>query len=186
MEPDKDQVALAEELCKHFTEYEPYVDRCKSRCVIRHKSNDGRSLVIFTKTSKYEVSGVWPRYQGLIFKAFDESIKVSVNRGVEALVKGIKQRLLERYETAYAVKLKEMQEDISIENAEFALRDEILGMVDNAVSEAMSHAKQVNCYQYGLNKVCVSGPNVKLETAYLPRDVAIEIVELLKKRMPKK
>jgi len=178
---------LDELLCEHFPEYKPGISKIEGRWCIVHNSGDGREITVALSRGKYVVHGSWPRHDGQSYFP-DESItiNVSASRGIDALVQGISRRFMGKYEAEHAKQLEKMQSWINYESAQFSLRDEILGMLDySVVGQYNEKSEQVNCYHYGMNKVCVSGGKAKLETDYLPRDVAIEIINILKKRMKK-
>ena len=191
VKPNPEKIALAQELCKYLTEYEVEPDRCLGVCsMIKHKSGDGRQISIRTEghssQEKYIVRPTWPRYDGSVY-APDEScrIGVSVKRGIETLAKEIKRRFIPSYHEQYPIQLAKKQEWVDRDNKTKSLRDHIVcDLLNDTIGAHEQRSEQISCCRYGVRQVGVSGERVRLVTDYLPEDVAIEIVTLLKKRMP--
>lgn len=183
-DPDPAQVALAEKLSQHLTDYEPNIKKCVGVwCVLKHRSADGRGLSIYQRGGKYEAHVFWPGTE----KPADHphSIKVSVHRGAESLAQDIGRRLLPGYDEAYAKQQQILQEQQEYADREIALRDEIVAIVEGTVARHQADQHSVSVYNYGLRQVRVSGDHVELKTGYLPRDVAVEVAKFLRSRMPR-
>ena len=195
MNSDQDQIDLAKAMCSVLTDYKPDEERCRGRfCKIVHKSGDGRSLYINRKGDKHQVSCEWPRYDGSYYQPSDADIStpttigVSVSRGPEALAKDIQRRLVPMYDVQYPHQVERMRKQINHDNSEFEIRNHIVvDMLGSSVSQMESKRVQgVRVYRHGVYQISVSGERVKLELDYLPKELAMEIVEMLKQKVPEK
>lgn len=177
---------LAREVCQYLADYRPDGERCKGIGFrLAHASGDGRGIWISTQDRlKYEVSCDWPKY-GTSFYAPDNrpSIGVTKTRGAQVLAREISRRLLPEYHEEYPRRLVEKQSWIDHENGERAVRAEMLEAIDpgRPLPPHQEESMQLTVYACGLTKLKISGNTVALETCYLPRAVALEVVALLKK-----
>lgn len=187
-EDNPEQIKLAEELCTHLTEYEPKLGSCQGIwCIIRHVSNDGRELSIRKDGTKYKVHTIWPRQDGFNFTPDDHvntNINVGAKRGSEALANEIQRRLIPQYHEHYSIQLGKRDASINFEKSELALRDEVLSTLGDSVASHQATSKQIGVYRHGMRQVSISSGKVKLETDYLPKDVAFAILQILKEKMP--
>lgn len=182
---------FAQQVCDFLPDYEPS-DKSNYATLLDHKSKDGRKLIITESNNKYEVKVSWPDHEGVWFRPdYTEKVKFSITvnkkRGIKALVGDITRKLLPAYNEHYPKQLQKMNDSVESYNRQFALRDFIVTeMLGDTIADHNKGSLQVRCYRYGVRKACISVDTVKLETDYLPKDVAVAVINLLKEKMPEK
>ena len=192
MDMDPKQFELARSIANYLDDYQPLAKRCCGvHCVLEHHSQDGREIWINTQNpKKLDIHTSWIHHKGSLYKPDSDSgltfsIGVGVGRSPEAVAKEITRRLLPGYDEHYAEQLKKKNDYIARANAELALRDEVRNFLgDDPIAEHLKDARQVPCYRHGVNKIYVSGDTVRIDTDYLPADVAMAVCALLKEKMP--
>jgi len=178
------QLKMAKELCKTLTEYEPDESYCIGIfCGIKHKSNDGRALIINDQDPKRYIASCHYDADYKPEKVLTQ-IGGGKKRGIPSLAESISKRLLPVYDVQYPKSLELKEESERCQKSQRAVRDRMLDILETKASDFHTDSLQVLPYKHGVNEVTVSTDRVKIETAYIPEEVAAKVLKLLKKELP--
>lgn len=185
---NSESLQLAREVCKHLPGYKPRLDHCVGvNCSLEHESGDGRSVFICIQDrKKWEASVTWPHERGSWYRPEEGvwKIGVSKSRGPEILAREIERRLLGAYNQEYPKQLALLRGAQNRDAHRKALRDELLALIDpgRPLPDHMQDATQLPVYNCGLRQLnvsCGEADEVELHTTYLPKAVAVKIIQLL-------
>ena len=150
-------------------------------------SHHGMGIGVNTRDNKgkYKVFLLWPTIDHREYRPDDtHCIQVSKDRGIGALTKEITRRLLPGYLAAWEAQVARAKAELDERNARENLVREFckLGSDKYGPSPMELHSGNVRTGHHGLQEFRVSedGKRIKLETYYLPADVARKVVGLLK------
>lgn len=196
MDKPQELIDLGTELAKLLPNYVLRQDEYQWAFTLNHVSGDGRGIFVSVQDRlKYDASLQWPhsskineRFRPDRDEGFVSSVRSTKTRGIEGLAKEIIKRILPNYNEEYAKQQKRMQEAEARKDNWKAVRkhlvEEVLG---DTIATHQEESQKVTVYRYGVGSVQVShdATQVSLELNYLPMTVALKVLELLKKEMPK-
>lgn len=155
---------------------------------LKHKTIEGAGLhVDIRDKKKWKFSCKWPFYRGESYCPDDSiSATISISRTDEQIAKDLTRRVVEPYLKEFTVQVAKKQEAIDRHNQLTNVIGDFIVLL-GANERADSDRQQISPYRHGVDELRFlhDGSKVQVKTAYLPTEVAKELCEFLKTRMPK-
>jgi len=149
----------------------------------------GRGLTISTThRTMYKVSPLWPHgAESNEYKPEgDHLIGVSKSRGLEALASEIQRRLLTTYFEEYAKQLALAKESLVLAESRRRHFTKLLAIVHDKPTGQRIHTLQACIFKHQVKELYLRPDGtVDLDFYALPSEVAIEMLQLVAKRLPK-
>lgn len=180
-------LALAHDLAEYLVDYEPVEEHCLGVQVsLQHTSGDGRKVFVSNQDKKkWHASVSWPSDGGNFYKPDGYNdisilITVSKSRGVQGLARDITRKLLPEYHAHYGECLAKIQKQHDYEAQQITVRDEFLKALEAPKYRLGDRIQDIYVYKHGVYKISVLDGKVELLTSYLPPEVALKMIEVLK------
>lgn len=189
---DNDSIEIARLLAQRLEGYDfdESFNQSHWQARLKHESGDGRLIYVSNEDGKrWKISVGWPWHKGHHYTPDDvyPTCTVAKTRTPESIASDIRRKVIPLYHEHYPLQQERLQSWIDHDASEKALRDKIVcEMLGDSIAPHQEDSRQVNVYRHGLNQIRVSGDTVAFDVGYLPKDVAIKLVEFLKENVPER
>lgn len=159
---------------------------------LQHPSGDGRSLNFYREKDKWRVVPQYPnskRYGGTFEPdegKYVKKINVSRSKTPAKAAEDINRRVLSDYYQNYADQKKRHDNHIAHFEKQDGLLQQVADFLDEEIPEYKRESSEMNFYGHGVDRIRFSGDTMMITTDYLPKEIGMEVLKLLKEKFPKK
>jgi len=179
----------ADRLDRIFKDWEADRNFLGGWCVqLVHRTVREATLLVDTRNGKYKISGSFPKHRGSYFTPEEtQDATISQDRTDEAIGKDAKRRVIDWYLQVLPEQVARMESAKQRErNFQAAMRD-MAAFCNTTVPHDINSERLWVGREWGICEVRCDhkGEEFKIETAYLPTELAKKVIKLIRDAMPK-